>query len=55
MSEKQDNKLAEVTLTQAHTHAGEKKKAGDKIKVTEPEREWLVAAKVINAPKDATK
>lgn len=56
MSEqKQEHKLVSVTLTKDHTHAGEKKKAGEKIKVTEPERDWLVAAQVITAPKDATK
>lgn len=56
MSEqKQEQKRVEVTLIKPHTHAGEKKKAGDKIKVTEQEREWLVSAQVINAPKEATK
>lgn len=56
MSEqKQEQKVVEVTLAKGHTHAGDKKKAGDKIKVTEPERDWLVSAQVINAPKDATK
>lgn len=49
---KQEPKLVEVTLAKPHKHAGEQKAAGDKIKVTEPERDWLADNQIINnAPK----
>lgn len=49
---KQEPKLVEVTLAKPHTHAGEPKAIGEKIKVTEPERDWLAAKQTINnAPK----
>lgn len=50
-------KLVEVKLDQPHTHAGRAMPADAKIMVTEPERDWLAAAKVITvAPsKDAPK
>jgi len=35
------NELTEVTLGKKHTHAGEKKKPGDKIMVTAQEKEFL--------------
>lgn len=56
MSEEKQ-KLVEVTLAKPHTHAGEKLPAGSKIKVTEPERDWLAGAEVITVitPKDASK
>lgn len=52
MSEWKNNeaKLVEVTLVGDHTHAGVKSKAGDKIKVSEPERDWLIANNKVAAP-----
>ncbi len=47
--------LEEVTLLKAHTHAGEAKKAGDKIAVNEADKAWLIANQVIAAPAAATK
>lgn len=34
-------KQVEVVLAKKHEHAGKQYKAGDKIQVTEPERDWL--------------
>lgn len=53
MKEQQQTKLVEVTLTQAHEHAGEVYAAGDRIQVTEPERDWLRDNGVISAPATA--
>ena len=39
--------LEEVTLLKDHTHRGEKKRAGGKIRVNAVEREWLEAHSVI--------
>ncbi len=49
MAEKKpaEQKLVEVTLAKPHTHAGSKCKVGDKIKVTEPERDWLIKNGVV--------
>lgn len=41
--------LVEVKLAKNHTHAGEPKVPGNKIKVTGPEREFLVRAGVVEA------
>lgn len=46
-------KRVEVTLIKPHRHAGEKHAAGAKIRVTEPERDWLVANGVIEKPAEA--
>jgi hypothetical protein len=53
---KEEPKLFEVVLQKDHTHAGKKCIAGSKIKVTEPDRDWLAAAEVIAtpAPKEAS-
>ena len=49
MSEKkQEARLVEVTLAKPHKHAGEEKATGEKIKVTEPERDWLASRGIIN-------
>ena len=45
---KQEPKLVEVTLAKPLKHAGEQKADGDKIKVTEPERDWLATHQIIN-------
>lgn len=47
---KEDPKLYEVVLEKDHTHAGIERISGSKIKVTEPERDWLASAKVIATP-----
>ncbi len=49
MAEKKpaEQKLVEVTLAKSHTHAGNKCKTSDKIKVTELERDWLVKNGVV--------
>ncbi|MGH8039903.1 MAG: DUF7210 family protein [Stenotrophomonas sp.] len=52
MSEKPDPKLVEVTLNANHTHAGTAYAVGAKIKVTEPERDWLVAQEIVAATKE---
>lgn len=43
-------KVVEVELLDKHTHAGIPYAAGDKIKVSEPDRDWLVAQKKVAAP-----
>jgi len=57
MSEPKTTALIEVTLAKPHTHADVPRKVGDKIQVTEPERDWLVANRVIDtsATKEASK
>lgn len=52
MSEKPQQKTVEVTLAKHHTHAGKAFQAGAKIKVTEPERDWLLANKVAEPAKE---
>ncbi|MGH8037007.1 MAG: DUF7210 family protein [Stenotrophomonas sp.] len=52
MSEKPEPKQVEVTLAKSHTHAGAAYEVGAKIKVTEPERDWLVAQEVVAATKE---
>lgn len=43
MTAKQEEpKKVEVTLTGDHTHEGRKYKKGDKIRVTEKQRDWLI-------------
>jgi hypothetical protein len=44
-----EQKLVEVTLAKPHEHAGVKYKAGDKIKVNEPDRDWLVRNAIASA------
>jgi hypothetical protein len=39
--------LVEVVLDKAHEHAGKQYKAGEKIKVTEDQKAWLVKHGVI--------
>lgn len=53
MSDKKpEQKQVEVVLVKPHTHAGIDYPAGQKIKVSEPERVWLAEQKIINdAPK----
>lgn len=53
MSDKQpEPKLVGVTLAKPHTHTRVNHASGEKIKVTEPERDWLATHKIIhNAPK----
>lgn len=51
----QDQTLVEVKLDKPHTHAGKKHAAGTKIKVSEPERDWLAANQVIAATKEIAK
>lgn len=49
---KPEPKLVEVTLSQPHTHADVACVAGQKIKVSEAERAWLIEHKIVNdAPK----
>ncbi len=52
----EQQKKIDVTLIKAHTHAGEKCPVGAKIKVTEPERDWLAANGCIKSttPKEAS-
>jgi hypothetical protein len=45
-------KLVEVTLGKPHTHAGVQYADGAKIKVSEAEREWLIAHDVVTATKE---
>lgn len=40
-------KLVKVKLIKDHKHAGEQKKAGDEINVTEPDRDFLEKREVI--------
>jgi hypothetical protein len=40
-------KTVEVVLAKDHTHAGKPYKAGEKIHVSESDRDWLVANEVI--------
>lgn len=42
-----ESKTVEVTLTRDHTHAGRRYQAGEKIRVTEPEKAWLVAQEIV--------
>lgn len=39
----------EVTLKTGHTHAGMPCQAGDKIKVTTAQKDWLIANGVVEA------
>lgn len=48
-------KLIEVTLIGNHTHGGKQHVTGDKIKVSEPERVWLIGAKKVAADPAAAK
>lgn len=51
-TKKPEPKLVEVTLAKPHTHANVDYPPGEKIKVTEPVRDWLAGQKIINdAPK----
>lgn len=52
MSEKPQQKTVEVTLAKDHNHAGKAYQAGAKIKVTEPERDWLITHKVAEPAKE---
>ena len=52
MSKPGKNELTEVTLGKKHTHAGEKKKPGDKIKVTAQEKEFLECHKILAGQTD---
>ncbi|MBW5416112.1 MULTISPECIES: DUF7210 family protein [unclassified Pseudomonas] len=45
--------LVQVTLKNPHKHAGVQYQAGDKIKVTEAEKEWLTKFGVIGAKANA--
>ena len=47
---KEPQKPIEVTLLKNHTHADRDYVVGDKIKVTEPERNWLAQQGIIAAP-----
>lgn len=53
MSEKKPQRLVEVTLAKPHIHQNRQKNVGDKIQVTEPVRDWLVANQVVAAPASA--
>ncbi len=50
-------KLVDVVLAKAHTHAGKPYPAGSTIKVSEPDRDWLQANQVIHttSTKETTK
>ncbi len=50
MNQSAGPKQVEVSLIKPHTHAGERYAAGDKISVTEPVRDWLAGAGIINKP-----
>lgn len=50
MKENEPQKPIEVTLLKSHTHADCDYVKGDKIKVTEPERDWLAQQGIIAAP-----
>ncbi|MDH1281049.1 hypothetical protein N5C56_10080 [Pseudomonas chengduensis] len=52
MSKPGKNELTEVTLGKKHTHAGEKKKPGDKIMVTAQEKEFLERHKILAGQTD---
>lgn len=52
---KAEQKQVEVTLLKPHTHAGKSYDTGAKIKVDEASRDWLVANKVIETPKEAVR
>lgn len=43
-------KLIEVTLVKAHTHAGKKLPVGSKIGVTQPEQQWLIQHGIVADP-----
>lgn len=49
MSTNDTPKLVEVTLAKPHKHAGVRYDTAQKIKVTEPERDWLVAQQIVAA------
>lgn len=53
MKANEPQKPIEVTLLKNHTHADHDYVAGDKIQVTEPERDWLAAQGIIAAPPKA--
>lgn len=42
----------EVTLIDRHTHGGEPKKKGDKIRVTPRQKQWLIDHKKVAGPAD---
>ncbi|WP_444811067.1 DUF7210 family protein [Stenotrophomonas sp. LC732] len=52
MNEAPVQKLVEVTLDKPHTHAGVQYDAKAKIKVSEADREWLVANRVVTDSKE---
>jgi len=43
-------KLIEVTLIKAHTHAGKKLPVGGKTSVTQPEQQWLIEHGIVADP-----
>ena len=43
----QQQKLVEVVLAKAHTHNDKDFSAGEKIAVTEPERDWLIKHDIV--------
>lgn len=47
--------LVEVTLAKPHEHGGTRYTAGDTIKVTAPERDWLLEQQIIKAAPKETK
>lgn len=47
-AEKPKRKQVEVTLAKPHEHAGQKRKPGEKIMVTETQRDWLKQRGIIN-------
>lgn len=55
MNDPDTSKQVEVTLAKPHTHAGVAYDVKAKIKVTAPERDWLVANGIANAPKETAK
>lgn len=52
MSKPGKSELTEVTLGKKHTHAGEKKKPGDKIMVTAQEKDFLERHKILAGQAD---
>ncbi|MGO1072323.1 DUF7210 family protein [Lysobacter sp. CA199] len=57
MSNEKSQNLVEVILAKVHTHADVEHAIGTPIKVTEPERDWLIAQKIVapQAAKESTK
>lgn len=51
-TEAQASETTVVTLSKPHTHAGEDFKAGDKIEVDAPTRQWLIDNEVISVSTD---